>query len=390
MKLKGYKRHLAFATAQVLLLGLFMCLVSCQRDEDTNLYDNGRFMIQPQFSQAGLTVSTRANLSGYSTLNPADVDLIYAWAKENTTGTTADTLVAGEFRGSGSNWYSNVEVESGKSYYMFAYNPGGISSERGTFERVNQNTQQYRLTVNPINVITLGDPSISVAAARSEYQENLDAYSEPTLVPGNFNLGTISSNLNRDKALLAMNHLYSRAEVSFTLDTAYSNLRTIVIKSVKILAPQGSSSMNFVFGANPTVNFNTTYTGDSIEIELLQPNDSIVLNASNTAEWNGNQLAGYIYQSAGKFCYLPKSNLPLKLKVIYDVYNGDTGTDSLTNKNYNKRIARKNQPVTNSAIKFYGGTTPEAGTSYPVKINIKPSYLYVLTDDDLKIWLTID
>ncbi len=382
---KGYNKHHSISRVVNTLLLLFICLVSCQTEtEKDNLYNEtsvGPFKILPVFRQAGMEISTRALIDGYSLYTPQDGELIYAWAQEHTSGTT---LKEGEFRRSGGKWYSSVEAEGGKSYYMFAFHPGGISSTRGTFTKVGNS---FTLNVNPIDIVTLGDPTISIAAARSVAQNGV--YNDPTPVAGTFNLGQISNNIPNDKVLLAMNHLYSKVDLSFTLHEKYSKLRTVVITGIKMVSSQGSSSMSLTFGANPNPNWGDC-TSKNLEVSLPLPNDSIVLNASNTVTWNGNEVESYIYQTAGSFCYLPKTDLPVELEVTYNVYTGDTGTDPLTDENYKDRLVRKDQTARNGKILPTGSGRPRAGTSYAVKINVVPSYLYQLSDDDLDTKLPIE
>ena len=380
MIVKDYSRKQSvFAATRALLLGLFICLVSCQKEDMADSND-GRFMILPTFYQAGMKISTRALISGYSEYTPAEGEAIYAWAQEHTSGTA---LLEGKFRRSNSKWYSSLEVEGNKYYRLFAFHPGGISTTGGTFTK-SQSGDIFTLSVSPIDIITLGDPSISVAAARSYYVDC--AYTDPTPVPGNFDLGKISTDLNHDKVLLAMNHLYSKVDMSFTLGETYGKLRSIVITDVKMVSAQGSSSMDLTFNANPTPSWGN-YTDKELAVSLPLPDDSIKLSASNTVSLNNN-VVEYTYHPAGSFCFLPKSGLPVALEVTYNVYTGDINTDPIDDSNYNKRIVRKNQTARNGKIMPSG--TPQAGTSYPVKINVVPSYLYQLSDDDIEIKLIVE
>lgn len=384
MTKKGYNdKHQSISRAVKTLLLLFICLVSCQNEkENLNIEGNeGPFNILPVFHQAGIEIGTKALISGYSLYEPNNSELIYAWAQEHTSGTA---LSKGEFRRSNGHWYSSVEVEGGKSYYMFAFQPGGICTTRGDFA---QSGSSFTLSVNPIDILTLGDPTISIAAARS-YCESGSNYNDPTPTPGNFNLGEISNTTPNDKVLLAMNHLYSKVDMSFTLHEKYSKLRTIVITSVKMVSTQGSSSMNLTFGANPSPNWGS-FTSKNVEISLPIPGDSIVLSASNTVTWSGNDPT-YTYHTAGSFCYLPKSNLPVELEVTYNVYTGDITTDPITNVNYKDRLVRKDQTARNGSILPSGTGIPRAGTSYAVKINVVPSYLYQLSDEDIIKQLPIE
>jgi hypothetical protein len=395
---KGYskKQHTLSGVAKTLLL-LFICLVSCQNENEEFNNDgnnDGRFKILPVFKQHSMEISTRALSGSYIEFEPNDGELIYAWAQRYLP---SDSLIQGEFRRSSSKWYSSVEVKSGNSYKLFAFHPGGMSDNRGTFTQIEEEPGEYsyNLAVNPISIVTLDEPSIAIVAARSYYDESISDYTEPALNPGSYDLGAISANsLKKDKVIMAMNLLYSKVNLSFTLDTVYSKLRSIVLTSVKIVSDKGQSSMNLTFDDRSTPSWGA-YTTYPLEVELLNPGDSIVLSTSTTSTWDGSAFSSnfvqYEYLPTRSFCYLPKSDLPVKLAVEYNVYTGDIKADTLNSQNYNERLARKNQPATNGKIMPSGTNfTPKAGTSYNVKISVKPSYLYVLTDDDLDIRLTIE
>jgi len=384
---KGYsKEHTIGRVAQVLLL-LFICLVSCQNDKVVfdNEVNDGRFMILPVFQQQEMEISTKALINNtYEIYAPEDGELIYAWARRYAP---TDSLILGEFRRSGSKWNSSVEVKGGQSYKMFAFQPGGISESRGTLSESNGN---YILTVSPINIVTLGEPSIAIAAARSYYDTDLGGYNDPIPSPGNYDLGEITNNSENDKVLLAMNHLYSKVNLSFTLDTVYSKLRTVVITGINIVTAHGQASMTLTFNQNSNPSYIVDNTSDTLKVNLPIPGDSIILNATTTTSWSGNHFDGYQYLDAGSFCYLPKADLPIKLVVTYDVYVGDTDKDQLTDQNYKDRLVRKGQTATNAKIMPSGNGIPKAGYKYDVKIGVKPSYLYQLSDDDLDIRLTIE
>ncbi len=383
---KGYSKERTISRVAQTLLLLFICLVSCQNDKDDFEYrdKDGRFMILPVFQQQKMEISTKALISGYHEYKPESGEVIYAWAKRYAP---TDSLIQGEFRRSGEKWNSTVEVKSGESYKLFAFQPGGICTDRRICV-FSESQGNFALTVRPINIVTLGEPSISIAAARDFV--NNGSYANPTPSPGNYDLGTISNNTEKDKVLLAMRHLYSKVNLSFTLDTIYSKLRSVVLTSVKIVADQGQSGMSLTFNQNSNPTWDNSYTGDTLEVNLLQPGDSIVLSASTTTEWNSSTFAGYKYLAVDSFCYLPKSDLPVKLAVEYNVYTGDIIADTLNNKNYNDRLTRKGQSAINGSILPSGTGIPKAGTKYNVKVGVKPSYLYVLSDDDLDIPLLID
>jgi hypothetical protein len=370
MKLTGTNKKGLIRTAKAIMLSVcILCMSSCLNEE----LDGNRFMIQPVFTQQqSVTVSTKALEGTYNTYDPESGELVYAYAYNYAkTGVNPFTSkwVYGSFRKATNNWTSSLEVEAGSSYRLFAFNPGGASNSSGTISIVNG---EYQLAVSPMKIITSGDPSISIASARS--YEN---HRNPELTNGQFDLGEISSNTERDKVCLAMNHLYAKATPKFKMDDTYvyHQLRTIVITSVKAITGMGTSSMTVNFAANPNLQWGGR-TNDSIKINLLNEGDSIILNTS-------------AFQAANSFCYMPVKNLPVSLEVTYNVYQG---TEELTAQNSAARLikTRRNIVAKNSNILPSGENfTPKAGTNYIINITVMPTYLYQLTDDDLQMELTV-
>lgn len=374
---KGYIMETINRVAKTLLL-LFICLVSCQDDKDLDNDGNeGRFMILPVFHQNGINISTKALIANYHEYQPENGELIYAWAHcySSTDNDENNAVKTGEFRRSNGGWYSSVEVKSQSSYRLFAFNPGGISNDRGTFGTSNGN---YTLSVSPISTLTLGDPSISIAATRSYWDYNLnteDKYTDPTPVPGNFDLGTISSDMHNDKALLAMNHLYAKASLKFKMNETYADIRTIVIKGIKIRTSRGQSGMDVTFAYPPVLTWSAPTTS-ALELDVPIDGDSIILSNS--------------YQDApvATFCYLPVagSNLPIELEVQYDVYHSNATFDPAQDQT--QWLIREGQHARNARI--MPSATPAAGTDYPINIIVNPTYLYQLSDDDAGLELIIE
>lgn len=359
------------------LLLLLICLVSCQDDKD-DFSKEGRFMILPVFHQNGVEISTRALIDAtYQEFQPEDGELIYAWAHcyDSNNANENNAVKSGEFRRSNSKWYSSVEVEGNSKYKMFAFNPGGISSSRGTFGTTDGN---YTLSVSPINTLTLGDPTISIAAVRSYWDYDLtteDKYTDPTPVPGNFDLGTISTDMHKDRVYLAMNHLYAKASLKFKMNATYAEIRTIVITGIKIRTSRGQSSMNVTFSGQPEPAW-TTPTASVLELDVPIVGDSVILTTN--------------LQDApvATFCYLPVAgtSLPIELEVEYNVYHCNATFDPADDQG--QWLIRKEQHARNA--KIMPSAAPTAGTDYPINITVNPTYLYQLSDDDAGLELIID
>lgn len=363
------KRSNTAIAGGVLALLVLCFLASCQSDE----IESGRCNIVPEFvQQHGTVITTRALLNGYTEYTPASNNVIYAYAQEFETGTE---LVQGDFsyNASSNRWNSTLDLENLHKYYLYAYQPAGISTkDNTTFSAADGGGHKLTATVN---TITTGDPTISVAVARMYYVESNYNYNDPTPVPGDFVFGPISNNsANPDKVILAMNHLYAQASLNFKIDATYSQLRKIVITGIKARTTLGQATMDVKFSASPAPTWGTP-TESNLEVDIPIQGDSIIL----TTDFQAAPVA--------TFCYMPvaASNLPIELEVTYNVYHSSA---TLPSNNTGEWLIRKQQHAVNGRI--MPSANPAAGTNYPINITVNPTYLYQLSDDDAGIELTIE
>lgn len=362
--LRGYSLKGLEKTVLTALCAVLLCVTSCTEQE----LAYNRFCIEPEFRlQQPVTVTTKALTGTYNNYVPDAGELVYAYAYNYDPVSPATTgWVEGSFRKSTTGWSSSLEVDAGNKYMLFAYDAGGASGS-GTPALESGN---YSLTVDPMDIIAAGEPSISVASARSYYGNR-----NPELTNGQFDLGAITNvNNEPDKVCLAMNHLFAKASPQFKIDSRYAELRTVVITSVKAVTSQGSSSMTVRFAASPAPVWGSR-TDKDIEIELMNQGDSIILDPDT-------------FQAVNGFCYMPVTDLPVAFEVKYNVYRGPAS--ELTQENAASRLVRIDQTARNAKVLPSGTGIPKAGTNYVIKATVAPTYLYVLSDDDVELELVIE
>ena len=163
---------------------------------------------------------------------------------------------------------------------------------------------------------------------------------------------------------LQLDHLMAKVTPRFYLNSTYAKLRKIKIKKVEL----------WIEGGADTHTATVTYTNDnanpySIAWSKGEPIAQQKFEVYNVAEptWltttKGDQEYGYCY-----FCP-NQSTANLKMRVIYDVY--DT----------KDQLLRPDAEAVNS-IKKLNSQRIVPGTDYKLNIQIVPTYLYVLSDND--------
>ena len=174
----------------------------------------------------------------------------------------------------------------------------------------------------------------------------------------------IGQNDKEKHVALQLDHLMAKVTPRFYLNSTYAKLRKIKIKKVEL----------WIEGGADTHTATVTYTNDnanpySIAWSKGEPIAQQKFEVYNVAEptWltttKGDQEYGYCY-----FCP-NQSTANLKMRVIYDVYDTE------------EQLLRPDAEAVNT-IKKLNSQRIVPGTDYKLNIQIVPTYLYVLSDND--------
>lgn len=365
---KGHNlNYLNAACASILFVAAF--LMSCQQDKD----ESNRVTLYPVIqSQIESAVETRAlPANTYQEYTGTNRQTIYAYARAYA-GNAQEPNVSGNFApASGNKWSSHLEVETGKSYYLWAHTrmPGSSS--------VSMNYNSGVLTITGLDVISDSDPLLCTAS--SDIAANL--------VEGTFNIGEIPANTdpeNPPTVALAMKHLYARATVSFKLDPDYNSLRTVKITRATISTTQGGTyagSHQYSFGEMSLTLASNNPSGTQQQMELIGGSTQLVdYDQGSTTEVT---LDTNDYQDFGWFTFLSTgTTVPsLSLTVEYNVYDSEGGAMRLVGN-------AEHLTATNGNI-LKGISNVSGGNDYKIRIIVKPTYLYQLSDNDVSFELSI-
>ena len=171
---------------------------------------------------------------------------------------------------------------------------------------------------------------------------------------------------------LQMDHLMAKITPYFYINSTYNNLREIEIKSVKFTLEDSKT-----FQANVTYNDNNLSYTTTWEASVSTSVQEIPLFKDNSNTINFLTTSSTGAQSYGQCYIVPSQNgqdiTNLKMTVTYDVYDKK------------QQRVRENETATNKVVVKVNSTTKtklEAGKNYKLNIQIIPTYLYVLSDND--------
>ena len=259
---------------------------------------------------------------------------------------------------------SNIRVKEHEQFYMYGYMPGtfGSSISAEVSDLNGDYSKGADLTINNLPIFTSKYIYAIVGVQRISTTE------EPkNILEGNY--GYFSGLNDENYVNLLMDHLYSKLILQINVDANYSLLRDIKLKSVTLTCSYGET-------VNVTVKHRTGYG--------LQGNATVYsANSSGTNKvhelWTSNNAEGTLIPSDAN------ENTPLSLGTINcpPVVLDAAGTYmkiSCTYDVYDKARKKMRECTVENKLKT---TNVSHGMEYTVTLTVAPTYLYVLSDDDL-------
>ena len=283
--------------------------------------------------------------------------------------------------GSGGTWRIDKEITgSAGTYQLYGFVPYNVATV--TIAPNSTYADGAVLTLTNLNSV-MSEDLCFVVGAKDGIDENTV---NGTLLPGNFdcliNVGSGSAN----HLFLLFDHLYAALSFRFRVDETYAALRTIRIKRLELEAyadeactqkmtklVSTSVTLRKNVGSSPVVriaDFTTVAgSGDMDPVEFFSGEK--VLPSGKDANDN------YIYTE--NIGFVPKTSSYYKLKTTYDVYDNDVSRDPKGN------LVRKDCIAFNmiDPRRQFNQSSLDRGKMYTLRITVKPTYLYVLSDPDL-------
>jgi len=344
--MKSEKRHIGWLLSSMMML---LALVACSEDSSNGTEE-------PQGSPLRLSSVTRAN----SPIDPTASNAINMYVM-----TQSAQYSFGTFSGDGTIWTnSNISVKEHEQYYMYGFMPGSYTSSISA-ESTDLNGDYSRgadLTLTGLPMFPTEDICVVVGVQKVSTSQTNSNYT-PAL-EGNY--GYLSGLNSENYVNLLMDHLYGQLILQFNVDADYNDLRKIKLKTVTLTSSYGetvNATIKLRAGNGLGVN-SVAYSknsGDSKELNILKSTDTekLLTTTATNVSFGPYNCAPCTFDANGTY---------LTLTCTYDVYN-TAGTT----------VLRANCTATNK-LKISG---MDHGVKKTVTLTVAPTYLYMLSDDDL-------
>lgn len=362
---------------------------------------SGEQAVEPEPERQQVTVEMQPYMSGYE-----DVPRSRAWLPPTTpvvytlVNETEDDKIGicftqngqapkiGQFFKSSEKWRSNVEIGSADTYYLYGYAPHttGMSCEISSSDTPGDNSAYSEgavLTIKNISAVTVNDVCVLVGAknGKDDYKEEPLDFTVTGLQPGQFAYAAETTDPSGDGhnfAFLLFDHLFSALRLRFNVNTKYAALRTIKLKELRLQTytdPTDESSVN-TQKYNVTVKLNKTLDGSSPirEITYTPTGRTDVEGTPFFTSEDGEELPDE--STAPKEIvahFMPAGIKKILLTSTYDVYDRKGN------------LVRENSEAINaiSLGMFSAQTETFRGSRYTITLTVNPTYLYVLSEDEL-------
>ena len=322
----------------LLAIGCWLLAVSCSSDSSGEQQQSTGSPLQvvPYIAayQSNDALSRRAVSDGYSAYIPnQDVAIGLYLLPEETPSVKTLRYTSGA-------WHSQTTVANNTDYTIYGFMPkkDPISSS------ITQNAGNVVLTLSNVDAVSPDDICFITGV------DDLTG----DLLQGQFGYkGKSDENYIR----LLMDHLFASVKFNFSVDTDYSKLRTIKLKSLKLTTSSAPMTATITLtpnttGAYPATVEYTTSVGTSTPATFFESEDGEQIPTTTT---------NFVC------CFASSASSTLSLVTTYDVY------DSKGN------LIRKDCEATNKLPDL------EAQRGWQVTLNLKvaPTYLYQLSEPDL-------
>ena len=278
-------------------------------------------------------------------------------------------------------WNSAIYVKNDKQYEMFGFIPADVADE--TSSVTNTSYLEASLALNNLKPLSDKDVCLITGAiiacndslSPTDYLERGRYYYHP------FFDGTNGDNQRYGVRLLA-DHLYASVKFNIFVNSEYNARRTIKLTKMELQTKTEKATVNASITLDkrpgtptPFAFESTTGSGDeSASVELFRDDEGQVIETESTYDkMSAEDKANYININPGYFGAWLYDDL--YLVSTYDVYDKK---GNLTR----KECTAKNR-LTSKLVSGTGEPLLKAGEQVTITLTVNPTYLYVLSDQEL-------
>lgn len=319
-------------------------------------------MPEPEPEQKGYPLELRSvtRTEGATQIEGANCPVIKALLTS-----ASEKLQIGTFSYSGTGWESTLSVKEERQYYLYGFMPQSLDNGKSAADTVAftkpENvdfSEGIDMTFKNLPAITSTDICVVIGVQRLETETSLPA----NVKEGSF--GYLSGIVGKNYVNLLMGHLYSGLELQFKIDAAYAQLRSIHLKEIQLKSAYNEVNATVKLrnekGIDQATFTKVGSTGQTMDI-LKSTDAELVLDKNYTNSPLKIDHLAYCVPS------IFAENASLSITTTYDVYD--------RKKNLGQRISENKLRIEAAALK--------PGQKKTVILTVQPTYLYVLSDEDL-------
>ena len=317
------------------------------------------------------------------------------------------SVIKNKFRyGADKKWYMVEDVSAG-DYYLYGYMPYDAGNVTIAPPSGHTYADGAVMTFTNLNAAMTQDLCIITAAKDATRNKAADWTAENPkytyqlgngldwLPPADFKckIKAGDGDDNKNTLFFLFDHLYAALHLGFRVDETYNQLRDIVIKRLELESYENEACTQLMPKLKTTITLmaNNTYTSPIVGDVVFEKDQSagymekVLIYNNPEAKWS-DRLPSLDDQNnkvyVEKSGYIPKSGTEnfYKLTTTYDIY------DKKGN------LIRKDQSAVNvlSPKKLFNQPQLLRGYKYTLRLTIAPTFLYMMSDDDLEFVIDIE
>ena len=278
----------------------------------------------------------------------------------------------GHFFKSSGKWRTNIkdgDIKAETYYYLYGYVPHLSGMKFEITDRVGANTNYSagaKISLTDVPAIMPSDLCVTIGAKHGSNAET----------PAGLRAGDFAykggSTTTENYVFLLFEHLYASLRVQMRVHGDYNALRTIKLKSLRLKTQAGETTSNTKTNIVIDLKANDVAENPIQSIAYTPAGETISEAPTFWSSTAGEQLTTDYTEHSAHF--MPLNITTFVLTSVYDVYDKQGN------------LLRKDCMVTNTmqlSDLLTGQETTRRGSRYTIKMTIKPTYLYMLSEPDL-------